>query len=167
MAEPHRWGLEQLISLLGLEGREELSPSKCQVRIDMDDGKAYTLKELLAKYVDTGIYTSEEVRDYWFQDMHPTNQEDLPQEEPEHEQVPSLAKCTPDMELAALLEEHVSSILAEGRELRERLRRAEEDEKQFYFEKQGLELLFGGSSCNDIVRFNANGRVMATTRATL
>lgn len=72
-----------------------------------------------------------------------------------------------DSELAALVLEHVHAAVEEGQRLQDRLRKAERDERRFYRVQQGLQQLFGGNKPEDIVCFNAGGRVMASTKATL
>lgn len=162
LPEPYRWGLELLIQHLGL-GREQMILDRSEMKYDLDDSKAYTFRELESKYWD--CWSPEVIREYWLHDMQP-----LPRPPPpssSHENVPPLSKCGGDEELAVLLEEHVRAALAAGEQLRDRLKKAESKTQRFHSEKDWLERLFGGSTPDDIVYFNAGGRVMATTRATL
>lgn len=167
-SEPQTWGLELLIRFLGLADDRTMEP---KVKIDPEDGTVCTYPEVLCKYGKD--YTGDEIRDYWLYTMdqarnampcyRPVVFAGVPLREPAQQHMDPLS---------CLLADHIRAIQDEGAELRQRRAQAQEELESLESERTGLKLLGGRASRvdeqpPDIVYFNAAGRVLATSRATL
>eukprot|EP00435_Cladocopium_sp_Y103_P037012 s410_g9.t1 len=180
-SEPQAWGLDLLIRFLGLGEHQAVEP---KVKIDPEDGTVCTYPEILCKY--TKDYSGDEIRDYWLYSMEQARNV-MPCYRPVvFAGVPLREQAQQHLDpLSCLLADHIRAIQDEGAELRQRKAQAQEELESLESERTGLKLLGGRASrldeespmlfrhrshpisAEDIVYFNAAGRLLATSRQTL
>jgi len=179
-SEPQTWGLDLLLRFLGLAEDPATIVGESKVKLDPEDGAICTYTEILCKYAKE--FSTDEIRDYWLNCMESVRNS-MPcyrpvmmcNGMPVRDQLTSQQSSQID-ELACLLADHIRAVQEEGQELHQRRSAAQDQLEKLETERTGIRLLGGRAATPqsssevqqpDIVYFNAAGRILATSRATL
>ncbi|CAE7462103.1 katG1 [Symbiodinium sp. CCMP2456] len=168
-----------LLRFLGLAEDPATIVGEPKVKLDPEDGAICTYTEILCKYAKE--FSTDEIRDYWLNCMESVRNA-MPcyrpvmmcNGMPVRDQLTSQQSSQID-ELACLLADHIRAVQEEGQELHQRRSAAQDQLEKLETERTGIRLLGGraatSQSSSEVqqpeVYFNAAGRILATSRATL